>query len=404
MESKFALLVQLNGVFLITLLSVFLRRSLKLTALKYWTTAWLSQSFALICLRLAFDYQDLNMLLFSYYFLGEYIFGFMLVAGCKSLYGKYELNSRIELLIIPFVVAAIFLPLVAGDFNDVFHIHELILSGFYFAAYFVLGRVSENSYGRQILHVTTLLSGIGFSSYFVLTVFSNVLYSAADILPYHALVNLVLQTAMGFGMVIALLEKLLFEARTENVELREAKRELEELAHTDPLTRAFNRHAFYGFVKNKEGDAISGCVGFFDIDNLKGINDCYGHEAGDIAIRAVVRSIREIVRAEDLIYRWGGDEFFVIMVSMDAEAAETRMARLDGMLDAVMLPNITETVRIGVSWGFTNFADIEHLEKAIEAADIEMLRRKQNRKVPPPGRMGVGYFPDLPNGLPRYQE
>lgn len=403
MESKFALLVQLNGVFLITLLSVFLRRSLKLTALKYWTTAWLSQSFALICLRLAFDYQELNMLLFSYFFLGEYIFGFLLVAGCRSLYGKYELTSRVELLIIPFVVAALLLPLLAGDFNDVFHIHTLILSGFYFAAYFFLGRNNQNSFGRQVLHVTSLLSGIGFSSYFILTVFSNVVYSAADILPYHALVNLVLQTAMGFGMVIALLEKLLFEARTENDALLAAKRELEELAHTDPLTRAFNRHAFYGFVKNKEGNAVSGCVGFFDIDNLKGINDCCGHEAGDIAIRAVVRSIREIVRAEDLIYRWGGDEFFVIMVSMDAEAAETRMARLDGMLEAVILPNATETVRIGVSWGFTNFADIDDLEKAIQAADVEMLRRKQNRKDPPPGQMGLGYIPDLPNGLPRYQ-
>lgn len=397
MESKFALLVQLNGVFLITILSVFLRRSLKLTALRYWTTAWLSMSFALICLRLAFDYRDLNTLLFTYYFLGEYIFGFMLVAGCLSLDGKYELSSRAELLIIPFVAVAIVLPLAAGDFNDIFHIHTLILSGFYAAAFIVLGRLDVRSFGWRLLHVVTLLSAIGFSSYFLMTVFSGFVYYAVEFLPYHAIVNLVLQTAMGFGMVIALLEKLLFEARSENRELRATQRELELLAHTDPLTAAFNRHAFYGFVQrgDKEGCGFTGCVGFFDIDNLKAINDCYGHEAGDVAIRAVVRAIRDIVRAEDLIYRWGGDEFFVIMVSMDAEAAETRMARLDGMLESVLMPNSPDTVKIGVSWGFTDFTDSNDLEKAIKQADVEMLRRKQERKKLGSGQMGI--FADASN-------
>ena len=85
MDSKIGLIAQLNGVFLITILSLFLRRSLKLTALKYWTIAWLCLSFALISLRLAFDYTQLGSLLFTYYFLGEYIFGFMLIAGIRSL-------------------------------------------------------------------------------------------------------------------------------------------------------------------------------------------------------------------------------------------------------------------------------------------------------------------------------
>ncbi|PYS90255.1 MAG: hypothetical protein DMF62_05425 [Acidobacteria bacterium] len=68
---------------------------------------------------------------------------------------------------------------------------------------------------------------------------------------------------------------------------------------------------FYGFVNGhtETGTSINGCVGFFDIDDLKGINDCFGHAAGDLAIRSVVRAIREIIRAEDLIYRWGATSF-----------------------------------------------------------------------------------------------
>jgi diguanylate cyclase (GGDEF)-like protein len=183
-------------------------------------------------------------------------------------------------------------------------------------------------------------------------------------------------------MVIILLEKVLNDFRDTNSELLSTQKQLEELLHTDPLTAAFNRHAFYGFV-SKQGEAetaSSGCVGFFDIDDLKAINDCFGHAAGDMVIRSVVGSIRDIIRAEDLIYRWGGDEFFVIMVSMDAEMAENRMTRLDGLLQNIYLDNIPEPIRVGVSWGFTNFTDTNDLENAIKAADSMMYRRNQIRK------------------------
>ena len=80
------------------------------------------------------------------------------------------------------------------------------------------------------------------------------------------------------------------------------------------------------------------------------------------------------------MYRWGGDEFFVIMVGMDAEMAELRMRRLDGLLYGVRLEDMPEQIDIGVSCGFTNFEDSTMLEKAIKDSDSEMYRRKQERK------------------------
>ena len=142
--------------------------------------------------------------------------------------------------------------------------------------------------------------------------------------------------------------------------------------------------------KQGEGAAAStGCVGFFDIDDLKAINDCFGHTAGDMAIRTVVRAIRELIRAEDLIYRWGGDEFFVIMVSMDAEMAEKRMARLDSILSDVFVEGIPEPISIGVSWGFMDYADPDDLEAAIKSADSMMYRRKQLRKLSKPTNVEI---------------
>lgn len=383
MDSKIGLIIQLNGVILITILSLCLRRSLKLTALKYWTMAWLCLSFSLICMRLAISYEEFASFLFTYYFLGEYLFGFMLVAGCRSLDGGYELQPRSELYMIPFVILSVVLPHVTADFNDVLNIHYLALAGFYATAFYFLRKAAvQANFGWHVMHVALALLTLDFLFYTVIFSARNFTSSATDFLIYNSVIDLVLQTALGFGMVIILLERVLREAKDTNDELLSTQKRLEELVHTDPLTAAFTRHAFYGFVRKQGEEAMdsSGCVGFFDIDDLKAINDCFGHAAGDLVIRYVVKSIREIIRAEDLIYRWGGDEFFVIMVSMDAGLAENRMWRLDPLLEKVYIDGIPEPIKVGVSWGFTNYSDPKDLESAIKSADGIMYQRKQLRK------------------------
>src|SRR5687768_15731490 len=402
MDSKIGLIIQLNGVILITVLSLCLRRSLHLTALKYWTTAWLCLAFALICLRLAFSYEEFSSFLFTYYFLGEYLFGFTLIAGCRSLDGKYELQPRTELFLIPFVIVAIVLPHVAADFNDVFIVHSMILAGFYGVAFYYLRKSRQANFGWRVMHISLGLLTVDFFFYSILFSVRNVAPFSTDFLSFNSIIDLVLQTALGFGMVIVLLEKVLGDAKNMNEQLRSTQKQLEQLVHTDPLTAAFNRHAFYGYVRRQGEDqeASSGCVGFFDIDDLKAINDCFGHAAGDMVIRWVVRSIREIIRAEDLIYRWGGDEFFVIMVSMDAEMAEARMARLDSCLEHVYIDNIPEPIKVGVSWGFTDYSDPKDLENAIKKADSAMYLKKQLRKQ---GRAAsIAYINSLPGEVTEF--
>lgn len=383
MDSKVGLIIQLNGVFVITVLCLLLSRSLRLRALKYWSIAWLCLCFALISLRLAFSYEQLGSLLFTYYYLGEYIFGFLLVAGCKSLDGNWELKKRSELVILPFLAVAIIMPLAAPDFNDLFSIHSLIMSGFFAVAFVALRRSILRSFGWKVTHVALAALVLNFFVYSALHVASS--FAAFDIafLSYHPIADLVLQTTLGLGMVIVLLEKVLSEAQSAHERLQSANRRLEELVQTDPLTAAFSRHAFYGFVKKQgeENSETSGCVGFFDIDDLKEINDNYGHGAGDVAIRMVVKAIRDIIRAEDLIFRWGGDEFFVLMVSMDADMAAMRMIKLEADLTGVLIDGIPDAVSIGVSWGFTDFADISDLEDSINKADAAMYSRKLERKT-----------------------
>ena len=383
MDSKIGLIIQLAGVSLITLLTLFLRRSINVVALKHWTNAWLFLSFALFCLRLAFSYDDYSNQLFSLYFLNEYIFGFLLVAGCRSLAGNQGMKIRNELFILPFIFVAFGLPFIGDDFNLVFNAHSLILSGFFMVAFLALWRAKVGTFGWRVMLVALALLSVDFFQYFIVFTARQYMVIDTDYLTYNSVIDLTLQILLGFGMVIVLLEQVLADAKVANEKLQMAHEKLEELAHMDPLTAALNRHAFHGYLK-RQSDAkhkVAGCVGFFDIDGLKDINDGYGHAVGDAAIRVAVRAIREVIRGEDLIFRWGGDEFFVIMVGLDAQVAYRRMIRMEGLLTNVDVTGADHPLTIGVSHAFEDFADINDLENTIARADAMMYLNKQQRKA-----------------------
>ena len=163
----------------------------------------------------------------------------------------------------------------------------------------------------KVMQLALALLVLDFFQYFVVFSARQYLIIEFDYLQYNSVIDLVLQTLLGFGMVIVLLEQVLTDANVANEKLIRAHEKLEELAHIDPLTTALNRHAFHGYLKRRgnQDQAISGCVGFFDVDNLKTVNDVYGHAVGDVVIRMVVRAIRDIVRAEDNpVLAMGGED------------------------------------------------------------------------------------------------
>ncbi len=166
-----------------------------------------------------------------------------------------------------------------------------------------------------------------------------------------------------------------------NEQLRAAREKLEAMARVDPLTASLNRHAFYSMVEgNRTTEGAAGCVAIVDLDALKPVNDTFGHAAGDAAIRAVARAIRQVVRADDLVFRWGGDEFLVVLFGMSEEEAHRRLDGLDAMLAAVPVPGSAEPLAVTASIGVATFEAVAGLEKALEAADERMYRRKLTRR------------------------
>jgi diguanylate cyclase (GGDEF)-like protein len=387
MDSLTGIIVQFAGIFLITLLSVFLKRSLKSVTLNYWSLAWGSLSVSLLSLLWAFAWSDSSNIFFFVYFFCEYLFCFFLIAGCRNYTLNYEITARSALWLLPAAALALALTLMGRDINNYFFLHALALSVSFIAAFYVLKFAKKSrrkSFGLQVFRAGLLLLTIDFLHYFVLFGLRRTQYAVPIpevYLTYNSLIDLVIEVLLGFGMIIVLLEKVIQEGEKTNRKLQDAHFQLEQLAQTDPLTTAFNRHAFYSFIqKQNEKKSIRGCVCVLDIDSLKPINDLYGHNTGDLAIRAVASEIRALIRADDLLFRWGGDEFFVIMVGMNLELADLRFATLETSLMNLTFHGLEEKISVGVSYGIAEFKHANELENSIARADAEMYKQKTAHK------------------------
>lgn len=388
MDSKIGLIIQFSGIFLIASLFVFLNHSLKSTTVKYWRNAWLALSGALVCLSVAFNYDSISKPFFVLYYLGEYAFAYLIIAGCRNYAADKKITAKSLWLFVPALAAALLLSFPIGDFNEVFNFHSLSMSAFFAWAFFTLkssDASARDQLGLRVMKTALALLALDFFYYTIIFSLRSTSYPLllGSYLSFNSIIDLVLEILFGFGMVIVLMERVRRDTEEVNRKLQEANEKLENLAHVDPLTTAFTRHAFYGFLQKqgKENAVVFGCVGVFDIDNLKPINDNFGHHAGDLAISRVAHAIRSLVRADDLLFRWGGDEFFVVMLGFDCEQARMRMNKLNLILENINLHGMKETMTISVSFGFECFSEIDELERAVKAADAEMYKAKHKRKL-----------------------
>jgi diguanylate cyclase (GGDEF)-like protein len=203
------------------------------------------------------------------------------------------------------------------------------------------------------------------------------------VLNAFALAEPILLFLVALAMHTQVMDGLVNHLERTLVQVSKNSAKLKIMAERDPLTAVLNRHAFYSIVDGKRGGQqkpLGGTVAVLDLDNLKPLNDKYGHPTGDAAIRAVAKAIRSVIRAEDLLFRWGGDEFLVILPHVNLEEARWRFQKLDDLLKNSPLPGVPEPVNLTLSVGVSPFSSSNSLEKAIEEADERMYSRKSEKK------------------------
>ncbi len=174
------------------------------------------------------------------------------------------------------------------------------------------------------------------------------------------------------------------------IQAKRYARAVEEMAVKDSLTGLYNRRYLELYIDN----IVSGikrrnsklCIFMCDIDYFKAVNDEYGHDAGDIILKDLGHLLLSSVRASDLVIRFGGEEFLILLIDCDVSNAVEVAEKLRDMFEnhVIKLPgnNIKKTLSIGISefpsdatgiWEAIKFADIA-LYKAKETGRNKVLR------------------------------
>jgi diguanylate cyclase (GGDEF)-like protein len=379
------LLLQAIGILPLAFLTFLLGRSIQRPYLRFWWPAWTALAGSLFALYLARWLPQLRGWLEASYFFGEYVFGGLLVAGCRSLAGGTSPGRRAAWLLAPALALALLLSRVHAPFAVRFIPQAAVMGVLFGLALRELRRGAgvRGGIGTSLLKASLLAQALFFLHYVpVLSWAAWNGHGVAAAYPSTAAVfDLLFETLLGLATVVVVLEREHHDLEQANAELREARGKLEALARVDPLTSSLNRHAFYSMVEGSRDEAGGGgCVAVADLDSLKAINDGLGHAAGDAAIRAVARAIRQVVRADDLVFRWGGDEFLIVLFSVSEEEAASRLAGLDSMLAAVPVPDSPRPVAVSVSTGVAAFTSLAGLEPAVAQADARMYRCKEERR------------------------
>lgn len=180
-------------------------------------------------------------------------------------------------------------------------------------------------------------------------------------------------------------------------EFRDNRRQLEYQATHDPLTGLANRSLILSQLTRAlaaSAEQPVTTVMFVDLDNFKTINDSLGHAIGDNVLQIVAQRLQRALRAEDVVGRFGGDEFLVLLSGHGRSAdLETLIARLRSIMSEPIVAR-GHRVEVGASVGVTEIApgDIRTPEAVVHDADLAMYQAKP--PAPPEDMNGPGHLPD----------
>lgn len=166
--------------------------------------------------------------------------------------------------------------------------------------------------------------------------------------------------------------------------LDERVRELFGLAMRDDLTGVFNRRFFFAEAKRLLDEGMSVNLIFFDLDDFKPINDTRGHLAGDRILRDIGALFLRRTRTEDLIARYGGDEFVMIVANLSPAEVETLARRIAGEISAVQWTIGNDPFSVGVTTGIACSSLLQKpaVAQLLSAGDRDLYKNKWVRKNP----------------------
>ncbi|MFC5459043.1 GGDEF domain-containing protein [Massilia niabensis] len=168
--------------------------------------------------------------------------------------------------------------------------------------------------------------------------------------------------------------------KTQKIALEGALAHIKEMAARDELTGLPNRRRMMTLLQEHATRHARGGPRFFvciiDLDHFKHINDTYGHAAGDAVLRSFAAQAQVVLRTTDIIGRWGGEEFLVLLQETPPGEPMLGVARLRESLSVTPASPGLPDVRVRFSAGFARYEENEPIDQAIERADRALYAAK----------------------------
>lgn len=178
------------------------------------------------------------------------------------------------------------------------------------------------------------------------------------------------------------MSKLRARLKRQKEELLKAVATIQTLATIDELTALANRrhmNELLGAEERRERDGASGqptCIALLDIDFFKTVNDRFGHAGGDAVLRTFAAAARTELRAADVLARWGGEEFLLLLPDTGLDEALRVLQRMAERVGAIRVPELAVELRITFSGGVVQRQGSEPFAATIARADRAMYRAK----------------------------
>ena len=154
------------------------------------------------------------------------------------------------------------------------------------------------------------------------------------------------------------------------------------MAHTDPLTQTYNRTSFDDSLMRevklarRKSNPLS--VIFFDVDHFKAINDNYGHDCGDVVLSSTAHCIKEALRASDIVFRYGGEEFVILLGDTSLDGAKVIAERIRENIENHTVAYGLELIKVTASLGLSSLRGNDNSDMLVKRADNAMYRAKEN--------------------------
>ena len=160
------------------------------------------------------------------------------------------------------------------------------------------------------------------------------------------------------------------------------QKKLETLATTDRLTGITSRQMFEILYKQAYKSNLRRqtplALLLIDIDHFKQVNDTYGHPAGDQVLQGVAQALDQETRGDDVLFRWGGEEFLILLSNCTIDQARTSAERFRSSIEELALYRGDTTLKVTISIGIAQLQDGENIDSLISRADKALYLAKKN--------------------------